>query len=284
MSANDRILVTLDGSPAAYTAARAAIQIAQARSLSIYGLFIIDEALLLNPYADFGRELGEMNDELSRDHLLAIFKARGSKVLLNLEDQCRVANVPVQAELLLGGVTELILREAEQSEMLSLGRRGGTDHQQSDHLGHNFRYIAHHARCPIIVGGDSRCGSMKRLLLPYDDDGHGRCAEERAVEWAVLLQRALPSDVLVLAMQHQDERPLRWETGIKACLNRGGLQNYNLVIRTGVTASAITAVSITHHADLVIMARYQHSAFLEWLTGSTVDTILRNSALPVLMV
>jgi nucleotide-binding universal stress UspA family protein len=56
------------------------------------------------------------------------------------------------------------------------------------------------------------------------------------------------------------------------------------VIRTGVTASAITAVSITHHADLIIMARYPHHAFLEWLTGSTADTILRNSPLPVLMI
>ncbi len=284
MSANNKILVALDGSPAANAAARAAIQIAHARSLSIYGLFIIDEALLLNPYADLQHELGSMSDDMSRDRMLAIFKSRGGEVLHGLEEQCQVAEVPVHTELMLGGVTELILREAEQSAMLSLGRRGGSSDPQSDRLGHNFRYIAHHVHCPVIVGGDTHYRSMKRLLVAYDGDGQALCSEECAVEWAALLQRALSSDVMVLAMQHQDERPTHWETGIKVCLDHGGLQNYNLVIRTGVTATAITMVSSTHHADLIIMARYQHGAFLEWLTGSTVDTILRNSPLPVLMV
>ncbi len=284
MSINGKILVALDGSPAANAAAHAAIQIAQARALSIYGLSIIDEALLLNPYADLQHELGSMSDDISRDRMLAIFKARGFELLHGFEEQCRAAGVPVHTELMLGGVTELILREAEQAEMLSLGRRGGNSDHQSDRLGHNFRTIAHHVHCPVIVGGDIRSRSLKRLLLAYDGNGHALCADECAVEWAALLQRALPSNMIVLAMQHQDERPSHWETTLKTCLDRGGLQKYNLVIRTGVTASAITMVSSTHHADLIIMARYQHNAFLEWLTGSTVDTILRNLALPVLMV
>ncbi len=279
-----KILVALDGSAAANAAARVAIQIAQARSLSIYGLSIIDEAVLLNPYADLQHEWGGMSDDLPRDHLMAVSKLRGNEALRWLEDQCRAADVPVCTELMLGGVSELILREAGKCDMLSLGRRGGQRDHQSDHLGHNFRRITHHVRCPVIAGGDSHGRSLKRLLLAYDDDGGGQCAEECGMECAASLQRALSGDVIVLAMQRQDERPPRWEMAIKACLSRGGLQDYNLVIRTGVTASAITAVSITHHADLIIMARYQRNAFLEWLTGSTADTILRNSALPVLMV
>ena len=280
MSANGKILVAVDGSPSARSAAGVAIQIAQARSLSIDGLFVIDEGLLLNPYADFQHKLGNISDDISRDHLMAVFKMRGGEVLRWLEDQCRVAGVPAHTELMLGGVTELILREAEQSDILSLGRQGGSGDNQSDRLGHNFRYIAHHVRRPVIAGGDSHFCSVKRSLLAYDSHEHMQCA----VEWAALLQQALPSDMLVLAMQNQDKRPPRWETAIKSCLDRSGLQNYNLVIRTGVTATAITMVSSTHHADLIIMARYQHNAFLEWLTGSTVDTILRNSPLPVLLV
>ncbi len=284
MSGTGTILVALDGFAAANAAAHVAIQIAQARSLSIYGLFIIDEALLLNPYANFQHELEGRSDDMPRDRVLALFKARGSKVLQELENQCQLANVPAHTELMLGGVPELILRESKHSELLSLGRRGGNGDHQSDRLGHNFRYIAHHVRCPVIVGGVSRRHSLQRLLLAYDDTGHGSRAEDCTVEWAALLRRVLPSDLIVLAIQHQDERPPRWEESIKACLDRGGLRNYNLVIRTGVTASAIMAVSITHHADLIIMAHYPHNAFIEWLTGSTVDTILRNSALPVVMV
>ncbi len=280
MSANSRILVAVDGSPAANAAARAAIQIAQARSCSIDGLFIIDESLLLNPYADFQLELDGVSEDLPRVRLLAIFKARGSAVLRRLEDRCQAAHVPVHTELMLGGVPELILREAAQSEMLALGRRGNHSAHQSDRLGHNFRQIAHHVPCPIIAGGDHRYRSIKRLLLAYDGNGHVPCA----VEWAALLQHDLPSDMIVLAMQQQDERSSHWEAAVKAGLDHGGLQNYNLVIRTGVAATAITTVSSTHHADLIIMARYQHNAFLEWLTGSTVDTILRNSPLPVLIV
>ncbi len=280
MSANGKILVAIDGSPAARAATRVAVQIAQARSLAIDGLFIIDERLLLNPYADFQHELGNISDVISRDRMLAALKVRGGEALFWLEEQCRAADVPVQTELLLGGVTELILHEAEQAEMISLGRQGGNRDHPSDRLGHNFRYIVHHVHRPVIAGGDRRYSPMKRLLLAYDSHEHMQCA----VEWAAMLHQALPGDLMVLAMQNQDERPPHWEAAIKACLDHGGLQDYNLVIRTGVTASAITMVSSTHHADLIVLPRYPHNAFIEWLTGSTVDTILRNSPLPVLIV
>jgi len=122
MSANGKVLVAINGSPAANAAAHAAIQVAQARSRSIYGLFIIDESLLLNPYADFQHELGGLSDDLPRDRLLAIFKARGSAVLHGLEDQCQAAHVPVHTELVLGGVPELILREADRLSFPAIER------------------------------------------------------------------------------------------------------------------------------------------------------------------
>lgn len=85
MSANGKILVAVDGSPSARSAAGVAIQIAQARSLSIDGLFIIDEGLLLNPYADFQHELGNISDDISRDHLMAVFKMRGVRCCAGLK-------------------------------------------------------------------------------------------------------------------------------------------------------------------------------------------------------
>jgi nucleotide-binding universal stress UspA family protein len=36
-------------------------------------------------------------------------------------------------------------------------------------------------------------------------------------------------------------------------------------------------------ADLIVMGRHRHAALLEWLTGSTVDRVLRGTQLPVLL-
>jgi nucleotide-binding universal stress UspA family protein len=46
----------------------------------------------------------------------------------------------------------------------------------------------------------------------------------------------------------------------------------------------IVAAAEEIEADLIVMGRYGHSAFIEWLTGSTVEYVLRNTRRPVLMI
>jgi nucleotide-binding universal stress UspA family protein len=176
----NRIVVAQDGSPAALAAAGIAIQIARSQDLFIHGLYVVDEALALDSYADYQHELESNGEPASRAELLTWFEEQGDAALQMLEARCQATGVPVTAELLAGGVPEMVLRQSEQARLLAIGRRGHGHAGDPHHLGRSFRTIAHHAHLPIVIGGGEE-RTVRRLLLAYD----GSERTQPALSWGI---------------------------------------------------------------------------------------------------
>lgn len=270
----NQIVVAQDGSPAALAAAGMAIQIARSQELSIHGLYVVDEVLALDTYADYRRELESNGEPTSRAELLTWFEQQGDAALQMLEVRCRAAGVPVTAEVLAGGVPEIVLRQSKEARLLAIGRRGLSHEGDPHHLGQSFRTIAHHTHLPLVIGGDEE-RTVRRLLLAYDGSKHARSA----LAWASLLQRTLSAEVTVVAVQENGLQSTKeWLAEARAQL--AGCQCLG---RLGQPASEIVAAAGETQADLIVLGRYRHTALLEWLMGSTVDRVLRGTELPVLM-
>ena len=72
-----------------------------------------------------------------------------------------------------------------------------------------------------------------------------------------------------------------WLTEMEEQIDDSGLHNYRFVGRQGDATAQILAVAAEEKVDMIIMGGYQHGALREWLTGSTLDQVLRNTPLPV---
>jgi nucleotide-binding universal stress UspA family protein len=276
----DWILVAHDGSPSATVAALTAIQVAKVLNLAIHGLYVVDEVLSLDTYANYGAELGSAEEPASRADLIARFERRGGEALRWLERQCQTAQVPVTVEMRLGGVPELLLAAAAQAQLLALGRRGHGHAADSSHLGRHFQAIAHQVSQPMLVGGDD-APRLQRLLLAYNGSPHAR----DALTWAERLQRTLSAEVLTLAVEEDDANLApQWLETAKTGLEECGLGNCQLLTRHGQPAAEIVAAAAENGADLIVMGGYRHKVLLEWVIGSTVDRVLRATPLPVLVV
>jgi nucleotide-binding universal stress UspA family protein len=276
-----RIILALDGSPLAQAAAMVAIQIAHSQKWAIQGLYVVDEVLILEPYANYRAELSSVESLAGRQEVLATFEAHGNLALQWLEEACRAAGLPLADELVVGGVTEMVLQRAKGVTLLALGRRGKGHAATPTHLGSHFRAIAHHASCPLLVGGDVQ-RALQRLLLAYN--GSGRA--QQALIWAGRLQRSLAAEVTVLAVQEDDNVDLAqsWLEEVQAHLPPAGLQHCRFLKRKGQPAAEIVAVAAEKQADLILMGGYRHrTALLEWLSGSTVNRVLRATPLPILI-
>jgi nucleotide-binding universal stress UspA family protein len=275
---SNRILVAIDGSLPAQAAASLAIQIAPSQNLSIRGLYVVDDRLVMDSYADYHAELGRVEEAASRADLVNQFKKQGDAALLWLESRCRDGNIPVTTDLLFGSVPELALQEAARAKLLALGRRGHDHAADASHLGRNFRAIAHHAHQPMLVGGDEQ-RPIQRLLLAYNGSEHATSA----LAWTTLLQRTRQSEVIVLAVQENTSASQPWLSEMHTQLDTSGLASYRFVCREGQPAAEIVAAASEHQVDLIVMGRYRHAAVLEWLIGSTLDRVLRGTQLPVLV-
>ncbi len=278
---SDRVLVAQDSSPAAHVAARVAIQIALSQHLSIHGLYVVDVNLAMDPYADHQAELDHSGERVSGSSAIDRFEKWGSAALTRLEELCQAAGVPVSVELEAGGVPELVLNEAKQARLLALGRRGHGHPDDPDHLGSNFRAIAHRAPCPVLAGGDFEA-DVKHLLLAYHVSEHA----QDALAWASLLQRTLPATVDVLAVYegHNEQQTDDWFEDIRARLEQSSLAKYQFLRRKGQPASEISAAADEREADLIVIGRHRHKGLVEWVAGSTMDRLLRDTGLPVLIV
>jgi nucleotide-binding universal stress UspA family protein len=246
-NASNVILVAHDGSPPAQAAASVAVQIAQSRNLVIRGLYVVDEALVLDTYADYQTELGDIKKPTSRDDLVAGFRERGETALQLLAARCQATGVPVTTDIQFGSVLELLRQEAAPVELLALGRRGHRHAVDPHRLGGHFRAI------------------------------------QRALGWASLLQPALSASVVVLAVQDSDDAPGQWAMDLETQVAQSNLGHYEFFTRIGQPAAEIVAAAAENQVDLIVMGRYHHMALLEWLAGSTVDKVLRNTGLPVLV-
>jgi nucleotide-binding universal stress UspA family protein len=282
------ILVADDNSSEARAAASVALQIAKNQNLAIRGLYVAEEILALDTYANYHTELpvlsaasnGSDREPASRAELMSWFEKQGKMALLWLETACAEAGVPVTTNLLAGGVSELVLRDAAHARMLAIGRRGHGHKDDLDSLGHHFRKIAHHAHLPILVGG-KQSHSLHRLLLAYHDQAHA----QDALTWTAKLQRDLSAEVIVLSVFEDTEsgRCTMSLKEIKDSLAHSGLASYRFLTGHSRPADEMAAVAAANDADLIILGRYRHSALLEWLAGSTVDRVLRTTSLPVLI-
>jgi nucleotide-binding universal stress UspA family protein len=282
------ILVADDDSSEARAAAKAAFQIARVQDLAIRGLYVADESLTLDTYASYQAELPILPDSddygrepTSRAELMRWFENQGTLALDRLQASGKEAGVSVTTELMAGGVSELVLRNAAKARLLAIGRRGHGHKEVSDSLGHNFRKIAHHVHLPMLVGG-KKTPSLHRLLLAY----HGQAHANDALNWAIKLKRDLSAEVIVLAIR-EDTDSGNGAVSLEEIENRlahSDLAACRFLTGQGRPANEIAAVAVANDVDLIILGRYRHSAVVEWLVGSTVDRLLRATSLPVLIV
>jgi nucleotide-binding universal stress UspA family protein len=272
----DQNLVLVDGSVSAQNAAHLAVRIAKSERQWIQGLYIIDETLVYDTYANYQKELGGDDQPDSRAELSEWFEAVGRSALDQLEELCVQADIPIKTQILLGGVPDLILDHSARAQMLTLGRRGRGHAVDPEYLGSNFRHIAHHARIPLLVGGDVDRPINHLFLL-----NEGGSQFDRALDWTVRLHNDLRADVDVAVVDQSDPNTIPQD--IEEQMAKRGLTDYHHLPILQDDISGLLETIIGSGADLLLIGGYHHPELLEWLSGCRIDQILRKTQLPVLI-
>lgn len=192
---SESILVTLDGSRSAQVAASLAIQIAKQENLLVRGLYVVDELLVVDTERSLTKELGyKPGDVLLSDERTQLLKDQGEIALRWLGALGQDNDVPVQGDLMFGGLPDVIINPAETVQLLAIGRQG-RGHNDDAHSGSHFRAIAHHTSVPLLVGGEI-LPPIRCILLAYG----GSQPTKEALTWTSLLQHIWQSHLLVISV------------------------------------------------------------------------------------
>jgi nucleotide-binding universal stress UspA family protein len=274
---SNTILVAIDGSPASKSSARTGIEIAQRDGMGIRGLYVVDEVLVMDGDINYRGELDEDIKIPAGKDMTGLFEEQGEKALAWLDERCQRANVPYTYDMIFGGVTDVVVRESKEADLLALGRRGRGHADDIDHLGRMFRNIAHRSFAPVLIGGREN-RPIHDLLLAYDGSEKSR----RALSWARRLQGDLGGRVVALSVAQEGSDSSEWVPKMKGEIESSGLADFTFISRKGEAADEILIAAAENEVDLILVGRYGHSAFVDLFIGSTLDRILRHTRLPVI--
>jgi nucleotide-binding universal stress UspA family protein len=93
----------------------------------------------------------------------------------------------------------------------------------------------------------------------------------------------MPSQVIVFNAANNDGHSEQKLFDIRARVAESGLVDWRLVHSEGQPAAEIVRAAAEYRVDLIAMGGYRHSALVEWMVGSTMDRVLRETTLPVLV-
>ncbi len=275
------ILVAVDGSETAYNAAQVAVKLARLQGYAIHALYVVDEALALEAYSDYHREVTFQVDP-DADDPVTVLEAQGALALEPVEALAKDAGVPITPEMLLGNVTDLILDRAENALMIAVGRRGNRHSGKSDHLGSHFWQIVHKAKAPVIAGGDVVPERAHRMMFVFTGDK----ASQKALHGVTILQRDLQLEVIVVLAGDPDAAQAQdWQDQVLARVAKDDREHYRFISRPEKHADALVAVAEQEAVDFIVMSSYHHHlALLKDVFGSPLDDVLRKTSLPVIIV
>ncbi len=253
---NDRLfgsmLVPVSGLPHSWVALEQAIVIAHSKNQHIYGLHVTDA-----------------DDEIKQQYAL--------QVKAEFEKRCKDAAVEGILKITGGEISRRICELSRWADLviLNLAHPPGTNPLMKIKSG--FRTILWRCSRPILaVPGPAR--EIRRVILAYD----GSEKADEALFVAAFIGGTLNATVIVLTVEEVGRT-----SPMVLSLARQYLKQRNVegifVTENGNVSETILTVAEMYSCDLIIMGSYGRSPMLEIMLGSTVDPILQNSKIPVLI-
>ena len=281
-NATGKLLVAVDGSKLANNAAEMAVRLAKIQGYGIHALYVVDEALALETYSDYHRELTFKVDPEDDDDPMALLETQGVLALDQVEFLAKLADAPIEMEMLLGNVEDLILDRAQNALMIAMGRRGNRHADKPEHLGAHFWQVVHKAKIPIIVAGDRVPDHVAHLMFVFTGDERSM----KALHGVTILQRDLKADVLVvLAGDPPDAQAQDWQDQVLARIAEDGRSHYRFLRHPEKRAEALVAVAEKEDVDLIVMGYiHHHLTVLDEVLGTPLDKVLQRTQIPVIIV
>lgn len=214
-------------------------------------------------------------------HVVPTEAARESEAARAVRDEferrCAEAGLPGRLALEVGGVAETICARARWNDLVVVNLAYPPSDQPVARLRSGFRALVQ--RCPRpILAVPRRATGLSRALLAYD--GSPKAEEALFISTYLALQWGVPL-IVVTVMEKGDAEPAALERARGYLEGHGAQATY--VVEHGPVAPAILRTAEAHGCEMILSGGYGTAPLLEVVLGSSVDQVLRESKVPVLI-
>ncbi|MDF1518982.1 MAG: universal stress protein [Brevefilum sp.] len=149
----ERILVSLDSSSHSFSALKAAVELAHHYNASLKGVFIHDSKLLNLANMPFLREVGEytaITREISSDGITRGMVVQSRWITQTFHKLTNQTGLHGEFEILHGNIDQIIDQEAENCDLLVIGK-SGTNPFRKRRLGSTAKMVIKEGKKPLLL-------------------------------------------------------------------------------------------------------------------------------------
>ena len=274
------ILIPVDGSTNSTTAVDYGIYIAPKLEATLTGLHVIDVYLIQGPLmTDISATVGMPPYDGFFEAVETSLKEKADAVLKDFEDRCRTASISCLTKKNIGKISETIIAEAENADLVLMAKKGEHFHlKEGGLLGSVAEAVIRRSGKPVIVIPES-FREIESIGLAYDGSAPARKALELCLN--ISEKSKWPITVLIISADAQKAADLSAQVDEMA---QKGLADCEVIISAGREADEILKFIAEGAVELMVMGAYGHNRLRQWLLGSTTSHIIHKSPIPVLLI
>jgi len=274
------ILIPVDGSANSDTAVDYGIYIAPKLEATLTGLHVIDVYLIQGPLmTDISATVGMPPYDGFFEAVETSLKEKADAVLKNFEDRCRTASISCLTKKNIGKISDTIIEEAENADLVLMAKKGEHFHlKEGGLLGSVAEAVIRRSGKPVIVIPES-FREIESIGLAYDGSAPARKALELCLN--ISEKSKWPITVLIISADAQKAADLSAQVEEMA---QKGLADCEVIISAGREADEILKFIAEGAVELMVMGAYGHNRLRQWLLGSTTSHIIHKSPIPVLLI
>ncbi len=282
-----QIVVGIDGSRCSFTAFTYALDLAGKVKAAVKVVFAVDSRKTELPiiytasHFDYGFErvyippepgLKDFYDKVRRD--LGSF---AENCLQRTRKDAEKAGVAVETVLREGLPSAVLEEEARSGDLLAVGQKGENARFDRAIVGSTTEDIVRSSPRPVLVCPMEH-RAFTRLLFPYD----GSAAAESALQFCVNGLGGIWEEVVVLTVAEEMEGGFPYDTEL-SYLKTHGIP-HRFIMEEGRPVDVIPRVAERENAHFILIGAHGRHKIREALLGPVAAHLIRQSALPVLMV
>ncbi len=274
------ILLPVDGSANSGNALEYGVYIAPKLGASLTGLHVIDVFLIQGPMmTDITATVGMPPYEGFLEAVETSLKEKADAILASFQKRCRAAGVACAAKTNIGKISDTIIEEAENADLILMAKKGEHFHlKEGGLIGSVAEVVIRKSGKPVLVTPESY-REIESMGLAYD----GSPSAKKALALSLSLSEKAQWPITVLIV-HADAAKAADLSAEVETLAQKGLADCEVVVSSGKEAEEILKFIKEGSVELMVMGAYGHNRLREWLLGSTTSTIIQKSPVPVLLI
>lgn len=177
-----------------------------------------------------------------------------------------------------GGLVDTLAELEDDIRLLVMGRQGEEGDSLGEHIGNHVENVVRTLHRPILLTTRAGFKAPERVMVAFD----GSATTRKGIEMiaASALFKGLPCHVVMAGDDSEANRQqLDWA---QQTLEHAGFESV-ISIGQGDVEKVLHDYRQQHDIDLLVMGAYGHSRIRRFLVGSTTTNVLREAAIPLLL-